>query len=247
MSPEALAFSVAREEIEQLWTATGCPLPGRSRRVQRDRAKRSGTVAEDHAAIAVLPGRARRQGRASPPSSRRDPAVGSAAAHSTAGRSTGRLTGAASDPDGARPRLSDWRGSDLRGFDLRFDTCMPCSFWLLPHRRSGTGGQPNGPLRVTVIVRQIPLVTAAGGTRVARPARTTMLRGGDGSELDRMVRPVLGKPLLVARAWKARGSWVGRLELRPASRRVASSLLGRPAARFLTARRDHSCPLHSHT
>jgi hypothetical protein len=31
-------------------------------------------------------------------------------------------------------------------------------------------------LEVTVIVRWIPLVTAAYGTRVARPARTTMLR-----------------------------------------------------------------------
>jgi hypothetical protein len=38
-------------------------------------------------------------------------------------------------------------------------------------------------LRVTVTVRWIPLVTAACGTRVARPARTTMLPpGGDGSQ-----------------------------------------------------------------
>jgi hypothetical protein len=44
-----------------------------------------------------------------------------------------------------------------------------------PPPRSETGTQPNGLLQVTVIVRWIPLVTAAYGTRVARPARTTML------------------------------------------------------------------------
>ena len=53
--------------------------------------------------------------------------------------------------------------------------CMPCSFGLLPHPRSGAGAQPNGLLGVTVIVRWIPPVPAAYGTRVARPARTTML------------------------------------------------------------------------
>jgi hypothetical protein len=115
VSPEALAFSVARAEIEQLWTATGCPLPGRSRRVGSGWAKRSGAVAEDHAAITVLPGRGRRQGRAGPPSPPGNPTVGSAAPHSTARRSTARrsavrLTGEASGPDGACPRLSDWRG-----------------------------------------------------------------------------------------------------------------------------------------
>jgi hypothetical protein len=45
---------------------------------------------------------------------------------------------------------------------------------------------------VTVVDRWIPLVTAAYGTRVARPPRTTRLApGGDGSQLDRRVRPVL--------------------------------------------------------
>jgi hypothetical protein len=54
---------------------------------------------------------------------------------------------------------------------------------------------------VTVTDRWIPLVTAAYGTRVARPARTTMLAPGrDGSQLDRMVRPVLGEPLLVGKS-----------------------------------------------
>jgi hypothetical protein len=59
---------------------------------------------------------------------------------------------------------------------------MPCSFGLLPHPRSGTGVQPNGPLEVTVTDRQIPLVTAAYGTWVARPARMKMVApGSDGS------------------------------------------------------------------
>jgi hypothetical protein len=54
-------------------------------------------------------------------------------------------------------------------------TCMPCSFALLPHPRSGLCAQPTGLREVTVSVRWIPLVTAAYGTQVARPARTTML------------------------------------------------------------------------
>jgi len=60
-------------------------------------------------------------------------------------------------------------------------SCMPCSFGLLPHPRSGAGAQPTGLRELTVVVRWIPLVTAAYGTRVARPARTTTLPpGGDG-------------------------------------------------------------------
>jgi hypothetical protein len=55
---------------------------------------------------------------------------------------------------------------------------MPCSFGVLPRRRSWTGAQSNRLIRVTVIVRQIPLVTAAYGTRVARPVRTTALAPG---------------------------------------------------------------------
>jgi hypothetical protein len=47
--------------------------------------------------------------------------------------------------------------------------------------------QFNDPLRVTVTVRWIPLVTAAYGTRVARPAKRTTPPApcGDGSQLDR--------------------------------------------------------------
>jgi hypothetical protein len=69
--------------------------------------------------------------------------------------------------------------------------CMPCSFRSMPHPRSEAGTEPNGLPGVTVTDRWIPLVTAAYGTRVARPARTTtMLRpGGDDSQLDRRVRP----------------------------------------------------------
>jgi hypothetical protein len=61
------------------------------------------------------------------------------------------------------------------------NTCMPCSFALLHHPRSAACGQPSRLLRVTVTIRWIPLVTAACGTWVARPARTTMLAPGDGS------------------------------------------------------------------
>jgi hypothetical protein len=62
--------------------------------------------------------------------------------------------------------------------------CMPCSFGLLPHPRSGMCAQPTGLLEVTVVVRWIPLETAAYGRWVARPARTTML-APDGDVLTR--------------------------------------------------------------
>ena len=76
--------------------------------------------------------------------------------------------------------------------------CMPCSFRLLPHPRSEPRAQPIEVLEVTVVVRCIPLVTAAYGTRVARPARTTMLPPGGGrSQPGRSVRPILGEPLVV--------------------------------------------------
>src|ERR671913_677956 len=67
------------------------------------------------------------------------------------------------------------RANDPGGEQYNRDVtpCMPCSFGLLPHPRSGTGGQPNSFLQVTVADRWIPLVTAAYGTWVARPARTT--------------------------------------------------------------------------
>jgi hypothetical protein len=42
--------------------------------------------------------------------------------------------------------------------------CMPCSFGLLPHPRSGMCAQPTGLFELTVAVRWIPLVTAAYGT-----------------------------------------------------------------------------------
>jgi hypothetical protein len=52
---------------------------------------------------------------------------------------------------------------------------------------------PTGPVGVTVTDRHIPLVTAPYGTRVARSARTTRFApGGDGSQLNRRVRSVLG-------------------------------------------------------
>jgi hypothetical protein len=63
------------------------------------------------------------------------------------------------------------------------------------------------PLQLDVVPEELGAVLVRGlapatcGTRVARPARTTMLRpGGDGSELDRGVRPVLGELLLVGKS-----------------------------------------------
>jgi hypothetical protein len=72
--------------------------------------------------------------------------------------------------------------------DKSLDPCMPCSFGLLPHPRSEPGAQPYSVLGVTVSVRRIPLVTAAYGTRVARPARTTML-GRPGCRVGRIGAP----------------------------------------------------------
>jgi hypothetical protein len=64
--------------------------------------------------------------------------------------------------------------------------CMPCSFAPCRRSKSEASAQCNRPLGVTVTVRWIPLVTAACGTWVARPARTTMAPlGGDGSQVDR--------------------------------------------------------------
>jgi hypothetical protein len=94
--------------------------------------------------------------------------------------------------------------------------CMPCSFGLLPRRRLGTGTLPNGLLEVTVSIRWTPLVTAAYGTWVARPARTTMLApGGDDFRLGRRVRTALVTSTSWARARRARGSLEMRLKRRP--------------------------------
>ena len=91
------------------------------------------------------------------------------------------------------------RKAELDPSDLT--TCMPCSFGLLPHPRSGSRRQRNRHLRVTVIDRYVPLVTAAYGTRVARPARTTTLpRDSDGSSSGRRVRPVPGAHCIVGKS-----------------------------------------------
>jgi hypothetical protein len=60
------------------------------------------------------------------------------------------------------------------------------------------------------VVRWIPLVTAAYGMQMARPARTTMLApDGDGFQLDRRVRPALGdSPPRGQEPGGVRGSWV---------------------------------------
>jgi hypothetical protein len=73
--------------------------------------------------------------------------------------------------------------------------CMPCSFGLLPNPRSMVGAQPDGPLEVTVTDRSIRLVTAACGTRMARPVRTTIISTWRRRLPPRgRVRPVLGDP-----------------------------------------------------
>ena len=73
--------------------------------------------------------------------------------------------------------------------------------------------QPTELPELTVADRYIPLVTAAYGTRVARPARTTTLPpGGDGSQLDRRVRPALGDDCIVGKPRRRRGGR-GELEL----------------------------------
>ena len=75
-------------------------------------------------------------------------------------------------------------------------TCMPCSFSAVRSPRSGAVSQLRGPIRLTVTDRYVPLVTAAYGTRVARPASTTMLvSDGEGSQLVRCVGPSPRRPL----------------------------------------------------
>jgi hypothetical protein len=97
--------------------------------------------------------------------------------------------------------------------------------------------QPDGPLGVTVSVRCIPLVTAAYGTRVARPARTTRLgRGGDGSQLDRRVRPVLGDHRVVGKS--PEGSRQPGAETRTLARLFRSYLGSRSLGRLTSALRS---------
>jgi hypothetical protein len=87
--------------------------------------------------------------------------------------------------------------------------CMPCSFGLLPHPRSEPRAQLNDPLRVTVTVRWLPLVTAAYGTRVARPARTTWLGAAAmGSSFSAGGGPSRATRASLASARRVRGSRV---------------------------------------
>jgi hypothetical protein len=91
---------------------------------------------------------------------------------------------------------------------------MPCSFDPLHSPRSGADAQSKGFLEVTVTDRWIPLVTAACGACVGRPARTTISAGGgDGSQLAWRVRPVLDNHRLVGKSPEGSRQPVGRLEL----------------------------------
>jgi hypothetical protein len=108
-------------------------------------------------------------------------------------------------------RLGQCRPSPLAGapqhlgLRIRLTSCMPCTFSSWQRSRSGKGSQQTGLLRVTVIVRWIPLVTAACGTRVARRReRRSFARGGDGSRLVRWVRPSSVTTASWARARRAR-------------------------------------------
>jgi hypothetical protein len=95
---------------------------------------------------------------------------------------------------------------------------MPCSFGSQYHRRSAVCGQPSSHSRVTVIVRWIPLDTAAYGTWVARPVRRrrshlaatapALLLGGGPSSVTTASWP---------RARRARGSRVGNLNPSPSA------------------------------
>jgi hypothetical protein len=88
--------------------------------------------------------------------------------------------------------------------------CMPCSFAVPRRTRSEPRPQSNGPHRVTVTVRWIPLATAAYGTRVARPPRTTPLQpGGDSFSSARERGPSPVTAASWARARRARGSLIG--------------------------------------
>jgi hypothetical protein len=124
--------------------------------------------------------------------------------------------------------------------------CMPCSFGLLPHPRSGMCAQPIGLLELTVTDRYIPLVTAACGTRVARPARTTTLApDGDGSQLGRRVTPVCGDPLPRWQATKRRGRGSrGRGQQLTRSTRSGPRRTGRSAT---DRSRSPLCPCRSRT
>jgi hypothetical protein len=97
---------------------------------------------------------------------------------------------------------------------------MPCSFGLLPHPRSTACSQHHGPLEVTVTVRYVPLLTAAYGTRVTRPARTTWLGLAATAPDGRRVRPVLGDHRLVGKSPKGSRQPGGDLNPASPSRRV---------------------------
>ena len=124
--------------------------------------------------------------------------------------------------------------------------CMPCSFGLLPHPRSGACTLPNGSLGVTVSVRWIPVVTAAYGTRVAPPPERQCSHLTPTSQLDRRVRPVSGEQLLVGKSpiGLAAAGWETRTPGRP-SPRSESGAYRRSDLRFLQTSGDHSCPLLS--
>jgi hypothetical protein len=137
---------------------------------------------------------------------------------------------------------------ELRGFEPLIP-CMPCSFSAVRSPRSGVVSQLRGPIRLTVTDRYVPLVTAAYGTRMARPASTTMLvSDGEGSQVVRCVGPSPRRPLphwqeprRLAAAWAAELGSAPTVAEAPALRVDCAQLLGlrprRPYCRFSTNRR----------
>jgi hypothetical protein len=111
---------------------------------------------------------------------------------------------------------------------------MPCSFALCRPSRSGRSPSSNGSLGVTVIVRWIPLVTAACGTQMARPVRTTIVRTrrGRGFQLDWRVKPILGDHASLARAAGSRQSWSGHSTAFRLSSALGREVIGAAACDF---------------
>ena len=111
---------------------------------------------------------------------------------------------------------------------------MPCSFGLLLHPRSGPCAQPDRPLQVTVTIRWIPLMTAACGTRVARPARTTMAcTRRRRLQIGHRVRPVLGDHRLVGKS--PEGSAEGKAGLATTPKCQVRADLDEPGCPLMTA------------
>jgi hypothetical protein len=122
---------------------------------------------------------------------------------------------------------------------------------VCPKPGSGTGVQPKGLLRVTVSVRWIPLVTAAHGTRVARPGRERRCShmAAMAPQLGTRVRPIVGDYRLVGRPRRRSGSRISPLGYEPFEDHSTgcSPVRNRPTyrGRWLLPHRQPSRPVSS--